>query len=90
MLAPYDYKNPAALDRLLEKDITLRRFPDAGMSRAQEVTTQILEDNATGNGQYRKIYEAYKQARADADRWFGTTETAYSDFAFPRTGRGVS
>ena len=90
MLAQYDYKNPAALDRLLEKDITLRRFPDAVMSRAQEVTTQILEDNATGNGQYREIYEAYKQARADAYRWFGTAETAYSDFAFPRTGPGVS
>jgi TRAP-type mannitol/chloroaromatic compound transport system substrate-binding protein len=86
MLAQYDHKNPAALDRLLDKDVTLRRFPDEVMSRAQEVTTQLLEDNASGNKQYRKIYEAYKGAREDAYRWFGTAEMGYADFAFPRAG----
>lgn len=86
MLAAYDHKNPAALDRLLDKGATLRRFPDDVMSRAQEVTQQILEDNASGNKQYREIYEAYKSAREDAYRWFGTAEMGYSDFAFPRVG----
>ena len=86
MLAQYDHKNPAALDRILDKDITLRRFPDEVMSRAQEITTQLLEDNASGNKQYRKIYEAYKEAREDAYRWFGTAEMGYADFAFPRAG----
>ena len=90
MLAQYDYKNPAALDRLLERDITLRRFPDDVMSRAQDITTDLLEDRATGNGQYRTVYESYKQAREDAYRWFGTAEMAYSDFAFPRTGPASS
>jgi TRAP-type mannitol/chloroaromatic compound transport system substrate-binding protein len=86
MLAQYDHKNPAALDRILDKDITLRRFPDEVMSRAQEITTQLLEDNASGNKQYRTIYEAYKEAREDAYRWFGTAEMGYADFAFPRAG----
>ncbi|WP_103028645.1 TRAP transporter substrate-binding protein [Salinibacter altiplanensis] len=84
MMAQYDHKNPAALDRLLDEGTTLRRFPDEVMGRAQEITTQILEDNASGNGQYRKIYEAYKDAREDAYRWFGTAEMGYADFAFPR------
>ena len=86
MLAEYDHKNPAALDRLLDHDITLRRFPDEVMRRAQEITTQRLEDNASGNPQYRTIYEAYKDAREDAYRWFGTAEMGYADFAFPRAG----
>lgn len=86
MLAQYDHKNPAALDRLLEKGTKLRRFPDDVMTRAREVTTQLLEDNARENQQYRKIYESYKQAREDAYRWFGTAEMAYADFAFPRAG----
>jgi len=90
MLAEYDHKNPAALDRLLEKGTTLRRFPDDVMTEAQAVTTQLLEDNASGNGQYQTIYEAYKSAREDAYRWFGTAEMAYADFAFPRTGEGAS
>ena len=90
MLAEYDHKNPAALDRLLDHDITLRRFPDEVMRRAQEITTQRLEDNASGNPQYRTIYEAYKNAREDAYRWFGTAEMGYADFAFPRVGTQAS
>ncbi len=86
MLAEYDHKNPAALDRLLDKGATLRRFPDDVMQRAQKVTTQLLEDNASGNKQYREIYDSYKAAREDAYRWFGTAEMAYADFAFPRSG----
>jgi len=86
MLAQYDHKNPEALDRLLDEGTTLRRFPDDVMSRARKVTQQLLEDNAKGNQQYRKIYESYKEARESAYRWFGTTEMAYADFAFPRMG----
>ena len=86
MLAQYDHKNPAALDRLLDEGTTLRRFPDDVMTRAQEVTTQLLEDNAQESDQYREIYDAYREAREDAYRWFGTAEMAYADFAFPRMG----
>jgi len=89
MMAEYDHRNPAALDRLMDKGITLRRFPDGVMERAQTVTTQLLEDNASGNPQYRKIYDAYRQAREDAYRWFGTAEMGYADFAFPRMGENA-
>ncbi len=89
MLAQYDHKNPAALDRLLDEGTTLRRFPDDVMNRAQEVTTQLLEDNAQESDQYREIYEAYKEARENAYRWFGTAEMAYADFAFPRMGENA-
>ena len=82
MLAQYDHKNPAALERLLEQGTELKRFPDEIMSRAREVTTQLLEDEAAQNEQYRRIYESYKKAREDSYRWFGTAERAYADFAF--------
>lgn len=88
MLAQYDHKNPAALDRLLQKGTTLRRFPDEVMQRAQEITEQLLQDNASGNPQYREIYEAYRDARERAYRWFGTAEMSYADFAFPRARDG--
>ncbi|PEN13796.1 ABC transporter substrate-binding protein [Longibacter salinarum] len=83
MLASYDHKNPAALERLLEQGTELRKFPEDVMSKAQDVTQQLLEDEAAGNAQYRKIYESYKAARSDSYRWFGTAERAYADFAFP-------
>jgi TRAP-type mannitol/chloroaromatic compound transport system substrate-binding protein len=55
------------------------------MRRAQEITTQLLEDNAAQSEQYRRIYDSYTAAREDQYRWFGTAEMAYADFAFPRT-----
>ena len=85
MQAKYDHQNPAALERILEADVTLRRFPDEVMRRAQEITTQLLEDNAAQSEQYRTIYDSYTAAREDQYRWFGTAEMAYADFAFPRT-----
>lgn len=89
MLAEYDHKNPAALDRLLDEGTTLRRFPDEVMSQAQEITTQLLEENAKESDQYRDIYESYKEAREDAYRWFGTAEMGFADFAFPRMGENT-
>jgi TRAP-type mannitol/chloroaromatic compound transport system substrate-binding protein len=90
MLASYDQKNPAALERLLEGGTQMRRFPDDVMRRAQEITTQLLEDQASGSPLYRKVYDAYRAAREDAYRWFGTAETSYADFAFPQPGRVAS
>jgi len=36
------------------------------------------------------VYDAYRAAREDAYRWFGTAETSYADFAFPQPGRVAS
>jgi len=90
MLASYDQKNPAALERLIDGGTQMRRFPDDVMQRAQEITRQLLEDQASDSPQYRKIYDAYRQVREDAYRWFGTAETSYAEFAFPQPGRVAS
>jgi TRAP-type mannitol/chloroaromatic compound transport system substrate-binding protein len=90
MLASYDQKNPAALERLLEGGTQMRRFPDDVMRRAQEITSQLLEDQATSDPLYSKIYDSYRQVREDAYRWFGTAETAYANFAFPQPGKVAS
>ena len=90
MLASYDQKNPAALERLIDGGTQMRRFPDDVMQRAQDITRQLLEDEASSSPQYRTIYDAYRQVREDAYRWFGTAETSYADFAFPQPGRVAS
>jgi len=90
MLASYDQKNPAALERLIDGGTQMRRFPDDVMQRAQDITRQLLEDEASSSPQYRTIYDAYRQVREDAYRWFGTAETSYADFAFPQSGRVAS
>ena len=90
MLASYDQKNPKALERLVEGGTEMRRFPTGVMERAQEVTQQLLQDEAAADPTYRKIYESYRSFREDAYRWFGGPEFAYADFAFPRPGDAAS
>ena len=81
MLASYDAKNPAALQQLLDQGVQVRPFPDDVMRAAAEATTDMLEAEASDPA-YRKVYEAYKQWRADSYRWFSLAEHSYADFAY--------
>ncbi len=42
----------------------------------------MLEEQAAADASYAKVYTAWKKARQEAFRWFGTAELAYSNFAF--------
>ncbi len=81
MLSRYDAQNPAALQRLLAEGVQFHPFPNDVMQAASETATALLEEEASDPG-YSKIYNAYKQWRTDAYRWFGTAEQSYAAFAF--------
>jgi TRAP-type mannitol/chloroaromatic compound transport system substrate-binding protein len=84
MTAQYDALNPPALKRLLDHGVELRRFTDEIMSAALEASFGLYDEQAAADPGYRRIYESWTAARRDAYRWFGTAESAYADFAFPR------
>ena len=81
MMSRYDAQNPAALQRLLDQGVLIHPFPNDVMQAASETATALLEEEASDPA-YAKIYNAYKQWRADAYRWFGTAEQSYAAFAF--------
>jgi TRAP-type mannitol/chloroaromatic compound transport system substrate-binding protein len=82
MLARYDARNPAALERLLQAGARLRRFPEDMLREAARIAEDLLAQER--DPLYRKIYEAYRNWRAQSYRWFGTAELAYAQFAFPQ------
>ncbi len=82
MLSEYDAKNPMALERIMESGVELRRFSDEIMQAAQEQTRAVLEDQASGNKMFRKIYDSWNAFREDSHRWFATAELGYADFAY--------
>ena len=84
MQARYDHLNSAALARLLKAGTELKRYPDDLLEAAHKATFEILEEQAAADESYRKIYESWRQARADAFQWFATTEMAYAQFAFSK------
>ncbi len=83
MLARYDQLNPAALTRLVDSGTQLRPFPRDLLEAAATATRAMLEEQAAADASYRKVYDAWKKAREEAQRWFGTAELAFANFAFP-------
>jgi TRAP-type mannitol/chloroaromatic compound transport system substrate-binding protein len=82
----YDAQNPAALKRLVDGGVQLRRFSDDILVAAHTAARAIQEENAAANASYRKVYDAWKIFRDQSFSWFGTAEQAFAEFAFTRTG----
>lgn len=83
MVASYDAKNPVALARLLdEEDVTMRPFSDDVMTRAREITMDIIESEASSDPMYRRIWDSYNAWRKASNRWLRTAENTYATFAF--------
>ena len=86
MQARYDHRNPAALVRLLEQGVLIRRFPDDLMRAARQTAFEMFEELAAAEATYRKVYTAWKKAYEVSLRWFGTAELAQASFTFSESG----
>lgn len=78
----YDVRNPQALERLVAGGTRLRRFSDDIMAACASASRDLLEQQASRDAGYRKVYDAFRSFRDDAFRWFGTAEAAYAEHAF--------
>jgi TRAP-type mannitol/chloroaromatic compound transport system substrate-binding protein len=85
MMARYDAQNPPALGRLLTAGITLRRFPQDIMDAAREQSFNLMEEQASGNEGYGRVFDSFKSFREIAYPWFGSAEIAFADYSFPDT-----
>jgi TRAP-type mannitol/chloroaromatic compound transport system substrate-binding protein len=81
-MTSYDAKNPAALRRLVDGGVQLRRFSPEIMQAAREAAFSIVDQYASADAGYRKVYDAWRTFRDDAFRWFSTSEQAYANFTF--------
>ncbi|MGH7501924.1 MAG: TRAP transporter substrate-binding protein [Longimicrobiales bacterium] len=82
-ITTYDAQNPAALQRLLSEGVQLRRFSTEIMEAARTAAEAILEEQAAADPTYANIHTQWKAFRDAAFGWFGTSEKAYAEFAFP-------
>jgi TRAP-type mannitol/chloroaromatic compound transport system substrate-binding protein len=78
----YDARNPAALQRLVASGVQLRPFSTEIMRASHDMAFSIMQDNASANADYRRIFDAWNQFREDSFRWFSTAEKAYEDFVY--------
>ena len=84
MQARYDSLNPISLDRILKGGTEMRPFSQDIMDAAFQASQALLEDHASKDAGYAKIYTAWKKARQDSFRWFKTAEATYASYAFSK------
>lgn len=82
MQSSYDAKNPAAFARLINEGVELRPFPDELMAEAEKQAFDIMQEQASSDAAYNKVYSAFKTFRDESYRWFSSSENTYGAFAF--------
>ncbi|WP_194725970.1 TRAP transporter substrate-binding protein [Noviherbaspirillum malthae] len=84
MQAEYDARNPAALARLLKNGVKLRQFSKEIMEACYKATNDVMEEEASKNAKFKKIYEPWKRFRQDQNQWFSVAEVPLQNFMITR------
>ena len=82
MMAKYDFKNLAALERLVKNGVKLHAFTTEMMAAAQKASYELYEEEAAKNPSWKKIYEPWKKFRAQEFLWHRAAEFTYESFAY--------
>ncbi len=82
-MARYDSVNLDALTRLVEGGVSLRPFSEEILEACRTAAFDLMNENASADPAYRKIFEHWNAFRESSFRWFSTSEQAYAQFSFP-------
>lgn len=87
-LAAYDHANPMALRRLVQDHgVILREYSQDIMEGAWREANAYLEEQAADDATFRRVYENWRDFRAQSYPYFAGNELAFANFAFPKIGR---
>ncbi len=86
MLASYDAKNAVAIARLVAAGTQLSVLPDDVVKALRAALEAVLDEEAAGNEQFKRILANWRQFRANQHRWFGIADTR-AEFAVYRSER---
>ncbi len=80
MLASYDYKNPAALKRLVAAGAQLRPFSAEIMSAAFDSAQKVYAEISATNAAFKKIHDSQQAFMRDGYLWDQIAEYNYDTF----------
>ncbi|PSM17534.1 MULTISPECIES: TRAP transporter substrate-binding protein [Nitratireductor] len=80
MMANYDYKNPAALKRLVQGGAQLRPFSQEILEACYNAALETYEEINAQNATFKKIYDNQLAFKKDAYLWAQLTEYNFDTF----------
>ena len=84
MQADFDARNPQALARLLKGGTKLRTFSKDIMEASYKASNEVMEEEASKNAKFKKIYEPWKQFRQNQNQWYSVSELPIANFLVSR------
>jgi TRAP-type mannitol/chloroaromatic compound transport system substrate-binding protein len=88
MLAKYDYRNPAALRRLVAGGAQLRPYPDDVMTKGLEEANKLYATISAENADFKTIWESQTAYRNEANLWNQVAEYTFDTFMIRNRPRG--
>ncbi|WP_029004327.1 TRAP transporter substrate-binding protein [Azorhizobium doebereinerae] len=88
MLANYDAKNPAAVQRLVKAGAQLRRFPNEMMDASYKAAQELYEEIGAKNPDFKKVHDNAKAFRNEEYLWWQIVEYTYDDYMVRARTRG--
>ena len=83
VIADYDAKNGAALQRLIENGAELRFFPTEVLRTLEGHMDAIHEETAASNEFYARVYEDWRAFRDEIRDYHRVTEKSFLDYVLP-------
>jgi TRAP-type mannitol/chloroaromatic compound transport system substrate-binding protein len=88
MLAKYDFRNPAALRRLIAGGAQLRPYPDDVLKAGFDAANALYATIAAENPDFKTIWEAQTAYRNEANLWNQVAEYTFDTFMIRNRPRG--
>jgi TRAP-type mannitol/chloroaromatic compound transport system substrate-binding protein len=88
MLGKYDYRNPAALRRLIAGGAQLRPYPDDVLKAAFDAANALYATISAENADFKAIWEAQTAYRNEANLWNQVAEYTFDTFMIRNRPRG--
>ncbi len=80
MMAEYDHKNPAALVRLVQNGVKLKKYSNEIIEAAYKAAVDLYNDESGKNPAFKKIYGEYLKYQKTQNQWFGVAEFGMDGF----------
>jgi TRAP-type mannitol/chloroaromatic compound transport system substrate-binding protein len=79
MFAEFEAKNLDALNELKTKyNVKTYAYPDQVIRTLKKYTREVMQENASSDAAFKKVYTAYEKFRANNDAWNDVSESAYA------------
>jgi len=86
VLAHYDSLNTAALRRLIGNGVKLSYWSTDIMKAMQKATTEVMNENARKDPQFKEVYTSWKAFRDDQHLWMSVNDGGAERFLYANRG----